>query len=103
MTEIESGHPGSAILTWYEHASKDEEGYANLIEMVDVLNTSTLVRGPSFLKEASKPEWENRYGWRLQLHSWKANRIKVKKAQTPMLLGSPINFSYLEDSGEASS
>lgn len=98
-TEIQSQHPGSAILGWWEPAVKDEEGYAKLTELLDVLNTSTQVRGPSFLKEASNPEWENRYGWRLQLHSWKANRIKVRKAH----LGSPIDFSYVEKRGECES
>ena len=93
-------HPGSAVLSWWEPAVKDEEGYAKLTELLDVLNTSTQIRGPSFLKEASKPEWKERYGWRVELHPWKANRIRVKKAQTSLLLGSPIDFSYVENEGE---
>lgn len=92
-------HPGSAILDWWKPAVKDEEGYAKLSELVDVLNISTRIRGPSFLEEASKPEWEERYGWRLELHPWKANRIRVKKAQSSLLAGSPC-FSIVESEEE---
>jgi hypothetical protein len=76
-----SSHPGSAILGWWEQAPKDEEGYANLVELVDVLNVHTEVRGPTFLRNTTKPEWKNRFGFSVKFHDWKPNKIRIERSE----------------------
>lgn len=95
-----SGHPGSAFLTWWSRTTKND-GYGSLSDLLQFFEETIKVRGVVFLERISSPEWEQCYGWRVELHPWQPNRIriKVRKAQTPMILGSPIDFSYV-DSGE---
>jgi len=95
-----SGHPGSVFLTWWSRATKND-GYGSLSDLLQFFEETTKVRGVVFLKRISSPEWEQRYGWRAEFHPWQPNRIRIKvKAQTPMILGSPIDFSYVEKRDE---
>jgi len=70
-------HPGSLILEWYHLSHKDEEGYAPLSSLVEYLKEQCGIDSPVFLKRLSSKEWKDQYGWRLQFHPWKPNRVKL--------------------------
>ena len=72
-----SSHPGSAVLDWWSYASKDDEGYGQLTELVYVLNCKTKVRGPSFLRNASRSEFREKFGFIVEFHRWKVNKVRV--------------------------
>jgi len=76
-------HPGSAVLSWWEETPKDQEGYAGLSDLVQVLEERTEIRGIAFLKHLSSPSWKQEHGWRLELHPWRANRVRVEGTQCP--------------------
>jgi hypothetical protein len=78
-----SGHPGSVILGWWEQAPKDSEGYAVLSDLVDFLNSETQVRGPAFLLNASRPSWREKYGFAVEFHCWKPNKIRIERSDGP--------------------
>jgi len=98
MTEIESQHPGSAVLRWWQQTLKDQEGYGRLSDLVQVLEERTEIRGIAFLKRLSSPSWEQEHGWCLELHLWRPNRVKVKKF--PLVPGPETDFTYLKNEEE---
>lgn len=100
MTEIQS-HPGSAVLQWWQQTPKDENGYAPLSSLIQVLEERTEIRGIAFIKRlSSSPSWEQEHGWSLELHPWRPNRVKVK-TQFPLVPGPQTNFSYLKNEEES--
>ena len=74
-------HPGSAVLSWWSQTTKDDEGFGNLCELVDVLNFKTQIRGPAFLMNASRSEFREKYGFIVEFHRWKPNKIRVERSE----------------------
>jgi len=90
--EVESYHPGSAALSWWTETAKNQEGYAPLSGLIEFLEEHTKTRGVIFLKRMSSTEWKREYGWFLEFHGWRPNRVRI------VLPGSPSDFSC-ENSG----
>jgi hypothetical protein len=72
-------HPASVILQWYAFAKKDEDGYATLSSLVQYLKQKCGIKSPLFVERISSEQWQDAYGWRLQFHPWKPNRVKLVK------------------------
>jgi len=93
-------HPGSAVLSWWEETPKDQEGYGRLSDLVQVLEERTEIRGIAFLKCMSSSKWKREYAWSLELHPFRANRVRIEGTQYP---GSPTYVDSGAKAGEVSS
>lgn len=70
-------HPSAVVLEWYSLVDKDEDGYAPLSLLLECLENKCGIKSRVFLQRISSEEWQDAYGWHLQFHPWKPNRVKL--------------------------
>jgi len=76
-----TAHPGSAALAWCRKA-KDVNGYAPLSSLVSHLKDECGIESIEFLKRMTSDAWFHEYGWRLELHPYAPNRVKIVEKVT---------------------
>lgn len=76
---MESHHPGSASIEWFETAEKDKDGYSSLSSLATYLKDRCGIEGQAFIKHVSSDQWREEHGWRLKLHTWKPNKVTLEK------------------------